>query len=199
MAIQSFLTFKRGGKAIPYGGFGEVREDGGANHGFKNLKGHPERIADVPELVADGALAHLVEVVNRPSGALFTVGCVSGIAVQPGQGYYRTGYVEVAFNSKEQASDLGSYMDLFAWFSEWCWGTVIGVEARLIWEIEGATFIFEDFAGLTCAIFIQTQPCTDEPMAEMAWKETLDVLANFMRGVLSDGQFPRLAKDWPSH
>jgi len=49
-----WLTLGHVGKGIPYGGHhGEVREDGTTNHGFKNLKGWPHLLADVPELQND--------------------------------------------------------------------------------------------------------------------------------------------------
>ena len=54
------LTIGFQGKGIPYGGFGHIREDGGANHGFKLLKGQPRRLDEIPELKQDAAMRELV-------------------------------------------------------------------------------------------------------------------------------------------
>lgn len=43
-------------KGIPYGGRGEIRDDGDANYGFKDLKGNRALLLDVPELKRDQAL-----------------------------------------------------------------------------------------------------------------------------------------------
>lgn len=96
---RNFLSISYKGKGIPYGGLGEPRDDGGANFGFKDLKGNPALIASVPELQNDPDLKALVAAINRPDTGLFSVGCVSSVIAEQ-QGHRRSGYIEFAINSK---------------------------------------------------------------------------------------------------
>ncbi len=64
------LTLSHRGKGIPYGGTGEVREDGDANFGFRDLKGQPEMHEEIPELQRDPALARLVCSINASNTGL---------------------------------------------------------------------------------------------------------------------------------
>ena len=106
------LTISHRGKGIPYGGLGEIREDGGANHGFRNLKGRPHLIDLVPELRSDPALRSLVLTVNAAHTALFTIGCVSGpVPDTDGHGHRYSGYIEFALNSRSAVEDGSSSAD----------------------------------------------------------------------------------------
>lgn len=106
------MQIAQNGKGIPYGGTGEIRADGDANYGFKNLKGKPERLAEVPELAGDEPLANLVASLNEARSAFATVGCVSA-PVDEEQGHRVSGYVEFAFDSAEKVADASSYFPVF--------------------------------------------------------------------------------------
>lgn len=77
MTKHNVLQIEQSGKGIPYGGTGEIRPDGYANHGFKNLKGALQRLEDIPELQRDAELRHLVAAINGPETGLLSIGCLS--------------------------------------------------------------------------------------------------------------------------
>lgn len=98
LRYSNYLAIKQSGKGIPYGGQGQIRPDGDANYGFKNLKGELENLNQIPELQRDHALYELVRAINQPETGLLSVGCTSG-SVHQDDGYRMSGYVEFAFNS----------------------------------------------------------------------------------------------------
>ena len=74
---RNYLSLKHEHKTIPYGGIGEIREDGDANYGFKNIKGNNRLLDTIPELKSDPALMALVRAINAPNTGIFSIGCVS--------------------------------------------------------------------------------------------------------------------------
>jgi len=80
---SNVLQISQGGKGRPYGGTGDLRDDGDANYGFKNLKGALDRLAEIPALRHDEALRDLVALLNKLQSAFATVGCVSTVVAGP--------------------------------------------------------------------------------------------------------------------
>lgn len=107
------LNFKH--KPIPYGGSGEVRDDGDANHGFKDIKGNAALLLEIPELQRDAALMNLVQSINATQTSLFSVGCLSG-DVEDENGFRMSGYVEFSINSASSIADASNYFPLFFHF-----------------------------------------------------------------------------------
>ncbi len=49
---SNYLSIRHRGKAIPYGGDGELRDDGDANYGFTYAKGNEAALRRIPELAS---------------------------------------------------------------------------------------------------------------------------------------------------
>ena len=177
---NNFLTIQHRGKCIPYGGVGEVREDGDANYGFKDLKSHPEAHNEVPELQRDPAMDRLVRASNGSATGLFSVGCVSGTEEDEG-GYRGRGYVEFALNSVSLIANAASYFPLFYWFDQFLHENEYAGDAHFNWELEGATFMDrENIEGFTCTIILNTPIFKTRDDVREAWVQALEYL-----GVLS--------------
>ncbi|WP_125990137.1 hypothetical protein [Sphingobium yanoikuyae] len=149
------LQISQEGKGIPYGGTGEIREDGDANYGFKNLKGRPDRLADIPELARDEALHDLVASLNAPESAFGSVGCVSAL-VDESEGHRVSGYVEFAFDSAEKVADAGSYFPVFFHFDRALHVMKFDDKIHYHWELMGATFHHTDTTGFTVSVTVNT-------------------------------------------
>jgi len=126
-------------KGVPYGGSGKLRDDGAANYGFQDLKGKPELLPSVPELVRDRPLMDLVAAINDERTGLFTLGCVSG-EVADSQGFRYTGYVELCINSASAIEDARSYFPLWFHFDECLHQSGFKVRVMFDWELQPATF-----------------------------------------------------------
>ncbi|HUW37112.1 MAG TPA: hypothetical protein VMV91_07240 [Rhodocyclaceae bacterium] len=109
------LSLNHKHKGVPYGGSGEIREDGDANYGFKDIKGNNALLLDIPELKRDRGLMRLIQAINAPHTGLFSVGCVSG-PVADKHGYRHSGYVEFSVNSATAIADARNYFPLFFHF-----------------------------------------------------------------------------------
>lgn len=180
---SNVLQINQGGKGIPYGGIGQIREDGEANYGFKNLKGSPERIAEVPELQDDDALRDLIVSLNQPESAFATIGCVSG-PVHEQQGHRVSGYVEFAFNSVEAVADAASYFPIFFHFDRALHSLKFDDQVHFHWELMAATFVFlVEARGFTMTVTVNTGWYADEAGATLAWQNGLNFLAKYLTQV----------------
>lgn len=184
MAKKSYgvvLTIGHSGKGIPYGGHGEAREDGSANYGFKNLKGNPHLLAQVPEIADDPALYDLIDAINQPETGLVTVGC-AGWSFSEDSGHRWSGYVEFAINTAEAISDARNYFPLFFKFDKMLHEGGFAEVVNYKWELEGAHFSPANVDGFTCTVWIYTPylPTLDE--AKDAWQRALHPLIPFLGG-----------------
>ncbi|ASF48382.1 hypothetical protein [Methylovulum psychrotolerans] len=176
------LSFNYKYKGIPYGGFGEVRDDGDANYGFKDLKGNNALISDLPELKRDSSLMSLVRAINTHQTGLFSVGCVSD-DIEDERGFRNAGYVEISINSISAITDARNYFLLFFHFDRLLNSNGFSVKVHFNWELQPATFIESNAAGFTCAIFINTHYSKTKLEAEIAWNESLSILAFFLGSI----------------
>lgn len=183
------LQIAQGGKGIPYGGSGDVRADGDANYGFKNLKGKQERCVEIPELACDEPLCDLVTSLNEAQSAFATVGCVSA-PVEDEQGHRVSGYIEFAFDSSEKVADAGSYFPVFFHFDRALRLMKFDDKVHFHWELMGASFRLTDTEGFTMAVTVNTgwYPSADE--AGLAWANGLDFLGRYLQQVPHDGGTP---------
>lgn len=175
------LTIGHRGKGIPYGGLGELRDDGTANYGFKDLKGNPHRIAEVPELQDDPSLYELIEALSLPENGLVSVGCASWEYSEE-RGHRRSGYVEFAINTAEAIADARNYFPLFFKFDQMLHGSPFAEVVNYNWELEGAHFFPANVDGFTCTVwvYIPHLPTPDE--AKEAWQRALHPLIPFLGG-----------------
>jgi hypothetical protein len=176
-------------KGIPYGGDGVLREDRDANYGFKNLKGHPDRINSIPELAQDEALRDLVTMLNDGSSAFGTVGCVSAPVTEE-QGHRVSGYVEFAFDSAEAISDAGTYFPIFFHFDKALHTLKFDDKVHFHWELMGAIFRHTDAGGFTMTVTVNTGWYDTRDEAATAWANGLDFLAMVLRQVPATGGAP---------
>ncbi|KRC82073.1 hypothetical protein [Sphingomonas sp. Root241] len=184
MAKKSYsvvLTIGHNGKGIPYGGHGELRGDGAANYGFKDLKGNPHLLAQVPELDDDPALFDLVETISQPENGLVSVGC-AGWSFSEDKGYRWSGYVEFAINTAEAIADARNYFPLFFKFDQMLHGSSFTEVVNYRWELEGAHFSSADVDGFTCTVWVYTPHLPSAEEAKEAWQRALHPLIHFLGG-----------------
>lgn len=182
--FQVSLSIKQSGKGIPYGGFpkGEKNRDGSAkNQGFKNLKGRPDRFAEIPELEENPGLYNLVAGMNQPTNGLVTIGC-AGWDVSNDNGFRWAGYIEFAFNSAELADDAQNYFPLFFNFNKMLHGSDFAQPAHYHWELAGARFLDAEMDGFTCAVNVYTPAAPSLEEAKEAWQLALEPLEFFLGG-----------------
>jgi hypothetical protein len=180
-SYRNTLEIAHGGKGVPYGGTGP-RPDGTENHGFKNLKSDLSLLAEIPELTQDPALYALVSAVNQPDNGLLTVGCASYDVDEP-QGHRRTGYVELAFNSKQEIADASHYFPMFFHFSRMLNQGQFDESFGFAWVLEGVTFVHADATGFTATIYLNTGFFGSSDEARACWNRSLDPLTQFLSSI----------------
>ena len=173
------LTIGHQGKGIPYGGRGEPREDGTANYGFKNLKGNPHLLAEVPELADDSALFQLIDGINRPNTGLVSVGCAAWLYSED-RGHRRAGYVEFAINTAEAVADARNYFPLFFKFDRMLHEANFAETVGYNWELDSANFYPANVDGFTCSIWIHAAYYPSPEEAKEAWQRALHPLIPFL-------------------
>lgn len=176
------ISMQHGGKGIPYGGSGILREDGDANYGFKDLKSKPELLVSIPELSRDRALMDLVCAINLEETGLFSVGCVSD-QTKDESGFRDSGYVEICINSASAISDARSYFTLWFHFENLLHQSAFNARVAFDWELELATFYEIDVTGFTCSIFVNTDYSKTKEEADANWSAALAILAKFLSSV----------------
>lgn len=182
--FRNFMTVRPGGKAVPYGGNGVAREDGEANFGFRDLKGHPERLGQVPELQRDPALHGLVARLNGPGSPLFTIGCMSD-PVDHDRGFGWGGYVELAWDADEAVTDAQCYFPLLFHLEHHLRKIGFDEPASFEWEIFGARFFRSDadrpdVHGFSATLWIKVGLTETAEEALAAWQRTMAVLSEFL-------------------
>lgn len=196
-AYQNVLTISPKGKAIPYGGIGVARADGQTNHGFMDLKGHPERMEDVPELCTDPALRSLVVGINAPTTGLFSVGCLSS-PVQDTQGFRMTGYIEFAHNSRQVAADAASYFPAFFHFERFLQRSGFAHSVQFVWELCGADFLDAGTSGFTAVVTMNTGHFPTADGAREAWNTACRALETLLAAIPPHPDEPIYAAARPS-
>ncbi|MEO0868761.1 MAG: hypothetical protein AAFY17_10000 [Cyanobacteria bacterium J06642_11] len=164
------------GKAIPY------PKDGQANHGFKNLKHHPDLIHSIPELSTDSNLKSLIVSLNAQDSSFFSIGCFSTMR-KTLHGLRHQGYVEFAWNCKTCVQDAIHYFSLYFHFDQFLRTHGFNHRVKLDWLIEEASFCDANLYGFCCAIFIDTTPCQVTKDAMAAWKTSLQTIESFLQAV----------------
>jgi len=179
---RNYLSLKHEHKTIPYGGVGEIRKDGAANYGFKDIKGDNRLIDTIPELKHEPALMALVQVINTPKTGIFSIGCVSDRYQEKNQ-FRHSGYIEFSFNSKLFIADASHYFPLFFNFERLLEKNDFAVKVEFNWSIQPATFIDKSVTGYTCTIYLNTYFVESEEAAKKAWEKTLSILAQYLGNI----------------
>ena len=175
-------------KGVPYGGAGEVREDGDANHGFKDVKGNLALLREIPELNQDRYLNGLVHAIIAPRTGLFSIGCASD-PVEDQNGFRHSGYVEFSINSASAIADSRNYFPFFFHFDHMLHEGQFSKKVVFDWEFQPVTFIDAKATGFTCSVIVNTHYSTTKEEAEAAWADALGVLQQFL------GSIPREHND----
>lgn len=176
---QNTLAISRRSKGVPYGGYGEARPDGSANYGFRDLKGRPDLLDEVPELRDDAALRSVVAAINAPTAGLFSVGCLSA-DVADEHGHRVTGYVEFALNSATHAADAANYFPAFFPFDRLLDTRGFPHPVQFCWELMGAHFFASSTDGFTAAVYINTHYLPDRELARRAWTAACGALEELL-------------------
>jgi hypothetical protein len=176
------LSLNHEPKGVPYGGLGEIRGDGDANYGFKDIKGNNALLLEIPELKRDHGLMSLVHAINAPHTGLFSVGCVSG-PVEDEYGFRHTGYVEFSVNSVSAIADAGNYFPLFFHFDRMLNEGKFSGKVAFDWELQPVIFIDANADGFTCSITVNTHYSKTKEEAEAAWLEAIGVLEYFLGSI----------------
>ena len=177
------------GKAIPYAGTGEVRPDGGANHGFKDLKGRTEQVSDVPEAAEDPALADLMGAINAPDTGVFSIASMSDLEPCVG-GVLYSGYLEIAFNSRHQVEDAANYFELFMRFDRLLAARAFPFAVEFDWELCPAHFSAADVGGYSVAVRVRTACAPDTERAYESWEAAMTVLTELFAAVPEERHDP---------
>lgn len=176
------LSLNQKHKGVPYGGSSEIRNDGDANYGFKDVKGNCSLISEIPELKRDSALMSLIQAINAPTTGLFSIGCVSG-SVEDESGFRNFGYVEFSINSISAIADAKNYFSLFFHFDSLLHANAVQLNVAYSWELQPVTFIEAEAAGFTCSVFINTNYSPIKTDVEDTWNEALDIFGAFLGSV----------------
>jgi hypothetical protein len=187
--FENRLSINHKHKGVPYGGIGEVRDDGDANYGFKDAKGDLSVLDQIPELRRDPALMDLAKSINAPHTGLFSIGCVSG-EVSDQSGFRHSGYIEFSLNSASAIADARNYFPLFFHFDRLLHENSFPGRVVFHWELQLVTFIEANASGFTCSIFVNTHYSETKLAADKAWTDALGVLGRFLGSVPAEHTDP---------
>lgn len=176
------LSLNQKHKVVPYGGSGEIREDGDANYGFKDIKGNPALLLEIPELKLDRQLMGLVHAIGNSQTGIFSIGCVSG-PVEDQNGFRHSGYIEFSLNSASAIADARNYFPLFFHFDCMLHEGQFPGKVAFDWELQPVTFIDANANGFTCTIIVNTHYSATKEEAEAAWADALSVLQYFLGNI----------------
>ena len=167
-------------KSIPYPA---VESSDGTNHGFFALKGSSTDVADIiEEAKKDLQLAGVLREINRATSPLFSVGCANlEITEVTGRGYRGRGYIEIAFNTLEEAKDSVSYFRLFESFTKFSQAPTAKLPIYYWFEIERSVFArHNDFEAFTVQIWPTIDPVATRQEVEDNWRVGLSILERFV-------------------
>jgi hypothetical protein len=178
----NLLSLSPCAKEVPYLGTGIAREDGQIDHGFKNLIAYPDLIDAIPELATDRSMKSLVCTLNTGSSRFFTTGCFSD-KTRDKCGYRYHGYLNFSWNCQVCIRDAINYFTLFFHFEQFLHTHKFDQKVKFQWSIEQTQFLDLNLAGFCCSVFINTDCCTSNDLAEDTWKASLRMLEIFLGSV----------------
>jgi hypothetical protein len=160
-------------KTVPYEG--ETRRNGGTDHGFKNLKLHPELVDTVPELGSDPALRRIMSAIDRPPTGLFSIACESR-RITDQRGSRLSGYLEFALNCRNEAADAAQYFRIFQTFDGRLRQEGFGESVSFQWVLCPTRFVEAQLDGFAAEVRVDTAFHLDPVVAYECWSRALAVL-----------------------
>jgi hypothetical protein len=159
-------------KSIPY------PAGDGTNHGFHAAKGKPTDVSDIiEEAKQDPQLAGVLREINSANGPLVSVGCAN---LYTPDGISGRGYIEIAFNTLEEAKDSVSYFRLFERFTEFARTPIATLPIKYWFEIERSLFASHNFEAFTVQIWLWIGPVETREQVEDTWRVGLNILGRFV-------------------
>ncbi len=128
--LTASFPFGGHGNTVPYPPlFDDIRR----NHGFIDLRGHPARVAEVPEARESAALASLLRALAAPDSPLMSLGCDLGEHVEAeapeGGREVAGGYVQIVC-----ADYQGQSIDFLLALSRWTEAALQDLSDGQLWE-----------------------------------------------------------------
>lgn len=161
-------------KSIPYPA--ETHNDG-TNHGFLAIKGNQTEVADlIEEAKNDPHLAGVLREINCVNSPLFSVGCANLHIIEDIRGQ---GYVEIAFNTLEEAKDSASYFRLFERFTKFTRTSTANLKLQYLFVIERALLPSHNVEAFTVQIWLMIGSVPTRQEVENIWRAGLNMLARF--------------------
>lgn len=108
MNVQTSIGILDRVKDVPYPV--DFRPDS-IGHGFKDLKGKPHLVADIPELSNMLGMQRAVRNLCLPDAPFFSIGCEKRFDMEGDRRHCGGGYIEFAFNF-ERAAQYSNYLKL---------------------------------------------------------------------------------------
>jgi hypothetical protein len=163
------------------------RPDGSVNHGWIDLRDHPERVAAIPEATRSRGLAHILTAVATPGSHLMSGGCECAsferpTPENPEPRWAAGGYVDVMFREADRNVDARHLIDLAR--------RVLGGIAPVDGHHIGFEMIIEPlklFFGRTDCHALMIKPLgygTDEPQARAAFEVAAQAVAQSLRQIV---------------
>jgi len=175
-------------KTVPYQGSELPRADGGTDHGFKNLKLHPELLEAIPELESDPALRKLTAAIDRPETGLFTTACESR-TIADERGSRLNGYFEFALNCRVGVADPGRYFGIFHEFARRLQHERFDDTVSFQWVLCPTRFAEASLDGFAAEVRVDTCYHSSHPAAYACWSRALAMLEATLAAVpRSSGQ-----------
>jgi hypothetical protein len=153
-----------------------MRNDG-TNHGFVALKGNRTDVGEViEEAKKDSQLAGALREINRVGSPLFSIGSDNLHILDGVRGQ---GYIEIAYNTLEEATDSASYFRMFESFTEFVRASNSILRLQNWFEIQRSRFENHGVEGFTLQIWLMIGPVSTKEEAEYIWRTGLNVLERF--------------------
>lgn len=169
-------------KAVPYEGSATPRLDGGIDHGFTNLKLHPELIDSVPELGSDPALRGILTAIDRPETGLFSIACESRMITDE-RGSRLSGYLEFALNCRSAAADAAQYFRIFQSFDGRLRQEGFDESVSFQWVLCPTRFAEAQLDGFAAEVRVDTAFYLEPAEAYECWSQALAVLEATLAGL----------------
>jgi hypothetical protein len=166
-----------GGIGIPYAP-GEHAE--GTNHGYIDLKRHPTRISDIPELAGYVELFRFVRDANSGDSAFRTAGCDTHVYTSGMKDWKYRSAIHLLFEILHWNTNPKNYSRLFKEFEAW-YGRQARVvtEARVEFRLGPTSFWDHSFDGYSLRVFVEGFGRSDVE-ARAAWAMALVSLTAFL-------------------
>ena len=162
-------------KTVPYPASEIPRLNGGTDHGFKNLKLHPELLDTVPELELDPALRKIMTAIDHPTTGLFSIACESRVIADE-RGSRLSGYLEFSLNCRDDAGDAGRYFRIFHDFDRRLRRECFEEAVSFQWVLCPTHFAEAGLDGFAAEVRVDTAYQPDPASAYESWRRALAVL-----------------------